>query len=636
MNGYGQNDNNSFQPWNLTSISGAVRIKGNYREQNEAINNFSDFSKNSFFTGGVLLNTRSSVWHPNFLLLDVGGEFNPGTNQQKYIVSPDRSEVLTSKKIDLRATFFSKKVMSLSGFVNYSQNFVNREHLTNIKTNRKQWGASYSFRNKFLPLSINYSNRKWNQKETLTGRITKNDHKSFHGRISKSFPNGGNHELVYSHNNYLNEDYNSVLTINRIDNIYLNNSIFLDPQQNYLFRSRISNLNQKGAIDYSRLQVLEDVSLSLPNDFNLSGNYNYSKFHQEFQEYDQHNVTGRLGHELFLSLSTNVFYQYNSTVHSVFQETNNRAGLNIKYVKNIATGGRLSLSYGFKRHHQNVESDPIPLRIINEEHVLADDQIVLLDKPFVDPSTVLVKDATGAIVYQLNFDYVLIERNEFLEIQRIPGGQIADNENIYIDYTATQVASYNYDADHETFSANISLFNRIIEFYFTTSNQDFKNTEFTDLLTLNKFNQNVYGSRIQFKFFRGGIEFDRYDSDIIPYRKKRYYVQLNGDIIKNLSVSLNGNINDYYFPETQTDQVIANIFGKVIYRINSHTKINFDAGYRSQTGRGIDLDLITARSEVLKIIRNLNMTLGFEMYRRVYVGNRVNFKGIYFQIERIF
>lgn len=633
---FAQNGNGISYPfWQLTSFSGSLNFKGNYRQRDRALRSLSETSDRLFLAGGLLLKSRSYIWHPNFLVLEAEVEFNPGTDQENYLVSPNRSESFTNNKLGFRATFFNQKPVNLSVFANYHQSFINREFLTNIKANNWQWGAASYFRNKFLPISVNFSKVEWEQKEIVTGRTTKTEQENFQTRVSKSFSSRDNHEFVFSHNKFLRQELNLSQTRNTIDNYSLNNNIYLDSRKNYLVRSRITNLDQYGNINYQRLQAFEDLILNLPKRFTLSGNYNYSKIKQESQKYDQESITGRVSHELFESLTSTVIVTHSVLDQTIFKESNNRAGINFNYKKNIPKGV-LSLSYGFQRHHQNVDSNPVSIFVINEEHILSDDQIVLLDKPFVDISSVTVKDITGTIIYRLNLDYVLIDRNNFLEIQRVPGGQIPNDENIFIDYTANQPGSYKFNAEKETFSANISFFNRLVEFYYTNSRQDFKSTEFTEFLVLNQFNQNIYGSRFKIGVLQVGIEFDNYRSNIIPYRKTRYYLQLSGKFTNNLLFSLNGNLSDYYFRDSGRDQVYSNVFGKISYRIRPQTKLNFDFGYRKQAGREIDLDLITARTELNTKVRQLYITLGLEMFRRRYIGDKMNFIGTFFQIERKF
>ncbi|MFH1321655.1 MAG: hypothetical protein ABII90_13515 [Bacteroidota bacterium] len=622
--------------WNLTSLSGEMKIKGLYRELEGVTNSIYNSQHSSHFSGGVLLRTKSYFWHPNFLLLDVDAEYNPETRQELYLIIPDRSETRTLKKLDLRTTLFMQKSITLSAFINYNQNYFNRENLTNMESNSKQWGSVLSYKNKIFPLTVNYLQRKWDQKEIQTGRIFKIEQNNFQSKITKSFATRDKHELSFSRDEYLRQDANSYQVRNTIDNIYLNNDIFFDSKKNHYFKSIISNINQKGEFNFKRFQTFENLSFKLPNNFDFTTNYSFVNIEQISQKSNQSRVKCDIRHKLYSSFNSGIFYEYSNRNHTLYNESNNKAGFNFFYCKKIPLNGKLSLSYKYFRHYHHTNSDPALLQVINEEHVLTDGQVVLLNKAYINPETVVVKDVTGTIIYQLDFDYILIERSNYVEIQRFPGGQIANEAIVYVDYTATQPGSYQYNTNNQFFSAKVLLFGQLIEFYFRTSRQDYINIVQTEYLTLNYFSQNVYGSRIVFGFASGGIEFDNYKSNIIPYQMIRYYINFQKKYKNKLLVSLNGNMRYYQMINEEIKQKYSDISGRIAYNIKSHTKLNLEIGYRNQKGQGIDLDLFTARSEFTTIVRQMFFTVGLEIYRRNYLGEQFDLNGAYFQVARKF
>jgi hypothetical protein len=66
------------------------------------------------------------------------------------------------------------------------------------------------------------------------------------------------------------------------------------------------------------------------------------------------------------------------------------------------------------------------------------------------------------------------------------------------------------------------------------------------------------------------------------------------------------------------------------------TKVNGTVGYRKQIGKDIDLDMVTGTLEYSQVVNKLMYKIGVEMYKRLYLNEQLNFKGIYFQIERRF
>jgi hypothetical protein len=637
--GYGmaQEQPRTFRLWQLTSYTGSVGVNGFYRQQERTVNDIRDYSTFPFITGNLLLNTTSYIGHPNLFLLEVGGEYNPGSSQQTYTVSPDRSEVLTFTRLNLRGTLFSGKPMSLGATFNLGRNFINREYVTSLRTDSRQWGLTYNFTNKILPLTVTYSDRKWDQLELETDRTYRNKQEDLQARVSRSFTRfGDNSELRYVYYTFFREDQNLIQTNTINSQFILNNTFYFDEYKRYMFRSAINTLDQQGNINQKRFQAFETVNFSLPFNLRFTGNYDFINLVQETQSSRQHRVNVGLEHQLFASLRTGINYEYYNTDHTAFKETNTRYGVNLNYIKKIPTGS-LNLGYSYRRHNQNVVSDPNNvLQIIDEPHVLADGQVILLDRPYVDLTTVVVKDVTGAIIYQRDFDYLLFERNEFVEVVRIAGGQIANNSPVLVDYIATQVGSYNFDADFQSFNVSVNLFNHLVELYYNTTIQDYENVEDSEFLTLNYFIRNIYGTRFQLGIFTAGAEWDDYNSTIVPYQKLRFYLRMNGKLGKKILLSLNGDFSDLTLTENNIKQLYASTYGKVVYQIKARSKVNLDLGYRKQVGEQIDLDLITAKLEYNTVFRNLYMKVGVEVYKRNYIDEKLNFRGVYFRIDRRF
>ena len=644
-NSFSQNNPNGFQFWRLTSFSGEARIRGLYREQEVIRGDFIDKQKSSLLSGGALLNTKSFFLHPNFLILDVDASYYPETSRNDFIVVQDQAEVRNLKKLDLTATLFSQKKITLSTFANFDESYQNREYITDLKSNSKQWGGALFYSNKFLPLSADFRKRQWEQKEVETGRKVSIDERVFQSRTSKSFTSRDKHELSYSRNEFINQnvfteqDENLYLIKGTIENTNLNSNIFLDEKRNYSFNSMISNINQQGNINFKRFQALESVALKLPKKFTFNNNYNFFLTRQALNNLSQHSIQSSLAHQLYLSLNTRLFFEHNRMKHTAYREYTNRTGIDIKYVKKIPAGGQLSLSYMYFLWHQNMDSDPTSLQTTNEEYILSDNEITLLKRPDINTASVVVRDATGIITYQINLDYMLIDINSYLQILRIPGGQIANNATVYIDYTSTQSGSFKYDMNNHSFTANVLLFKGKLEVYYRFSAQDLKNLSTTEMPPINYFTQNVLGARLDFGFINGGAEYDDFKSSIIPYRRVRYFINIQKNYHQKIFLTLNGNIQDFQIimPNETLPQKYSDVTGKIAYTIFKQTKINLDLMYRNQRGRGLDLDLLTAGSEITSVIRQLYVTFGVELYRRNFLGmEKINFRGTYISIARRF
>jgi len=624
--------------WQFRSITGEVDLRGQYRQLESQFNDVTENQRSTYLLGGIKLNTSSYLWDENILLIDLNGAYSPETRDEKYITIPDRSEVRTLKKVDLMTTLCNNKPVTLQGFFNFDQNYYNRELLTNVRSNNMQWGGILSLNNKILPVTITYRNQNWDQEETETGRTFNMDQENVQVRASKSFGSRDRTELIYTHNNYLYSYADLHQTHHLTDRVALNNNVYLDAGRRYNLNSRITWYDQDGTTTFRRVEVLEGLSLQLPYQLRLRANFDLYNLKDPIQTWDQKRGMASLQHKLFQSLTTKAYFEYgkvNQIAATLHEETDIRGGVDIRYTKKIPTG-HLNLSYRYYRHHHASDGVTGFLQIINEEQGLTDGELTLLNKPYVEVTTVVVKDGSGTIIYQPNFDYILIDRASYVEIQRVPGGLIPNNSTVFVDYTYRQPGSYSYGSNNNHFSASVLLLNRLVELYYRYSVQDYPRVDQGDLLTLNYYSQNVFGIRMDVGFARAGIEADIYDSNIIPYRMRRYYVDMNWNYKSKLIFTLNGNIRDYRMIADEEDQLYTNVSGKVAYRIRPQMRVSLESGYLNQRGMNINLDLLTARAEFHSAFIKLHLRIGVEMYRRMYQNSEFAFNGGYVQVTRKF
>jgi hypothetical protein len=617
------------------SINGNLRFMGLYRMQKSVIGDVIEDQRSTYYIGGIMLNTTSYFWSPDILYVNLDVEYNPESRDETYLLVPDRSEVRTLKKLDFRTAIFRNKSVNLNVYVNLNQTYFNRELLTNVKSDNKQWGGIFSVYNKFLPLSVSYRQSDWRQDELQTGRVFTMKQNDFTPRITKSFGSNDNNELLYSKSNYLYSYAGSSEVKNLIDRVTLTDNIFFDRDRKYNFNSYATYYKQDGTYQFEKIEANERLLFNLPANLRFTGGYMYNRLTDPTQVLSQNRILGSLNHRLFESLTTNVYVDYSDINQTIYDENNLRAGADVNYTKKIPTG-TLNLSYRYYRSYFDVTGISAPLKIVNEEHTLYDNQTTLLNKPYVDLSTVVVKDQAGIILYQKNFDYILTVRNDYVEIQRIPGGQILNGQSVTVSYTAIQPGSYSYIADNNSFSSSILLFGKLLELYYTRSVQDYKDLVQTEYLRLNYFNQHIAGFRIDLGVAGAGVEYDEYNSNIIPYKRYRYFVDLNISIRSKLLFALNGNLLDYKLIADDVNQIHANVNGKISYLFSHRTRLDFDAGYLRQRGQNIDLDLITSKLELSTSFRQLYLKGGLDMYRRHYLNSDFDFAGTFIEIIRKF
>jgi len=625
--------NKPFQPM---SVTGAVELGGGYRYQAGTTSHIYNIEETPVLYGGFLLNTSSYILNPGVMTLDIGGEYNPEIRRDDQLIIPDRTEARTLKRLEGGVTFFRNKPISLRASAKYTEGFTNRENITNIKTNAFNLGGYLNWSNRFVPLKMTYDQGNWEQIETETGRNYTTFNKRLQTTLSKSFSARDKNKFIYFHRDYQRINALSYETRNISDNFNLNNSIYLDNNQKYYLRSLITGTDQTGTDAFRRILVNENLSFDLPKNLDLIGNYTFSNNIRESQSIKQQNVRAMLRHQLYESLTSSLIYEFNRTTQTYYYERRNKFGINLRYEKKIPGSGRLLISGELNKQPLNHQSESLFLQILDEEHLLRDGELELLDKPNVLISSVLVKDPTGTIIFQEYLDYVLIEQNVYVEIQRVAGGQIPNNSAVLVDYTVAQEGSYEYHVNYMRIHASLMVFNRLVEVYYTRAQQDYSNQVNTEDVTLNYLTQNIYGTKLGYKFASLGMEYEDYFSSITPFTLWRYYFQLHGNVKGKFLYSLNGNYRDYHMLYNDTYQTYADVMGNLAYSISPATRLSLEMGYRKQIGEGIDLDLYTSRLECNLNYRKLFLKAGVEVYRRIRLGEHLDYYNVYVKLVRTF
>ncbi len=644
---YSQNSTNKTTFWKLNYYSGEVTLYGSYWDQVTVRNNNIIDERSQLYSAGLLLNTNSYFYHPNFLLLDFNIGYSPDTGQRYSLVIPNRNETHSLKKLYIKTAFLQRNNLNFNFFINYNENYSNRENLTNIKTKYYTYGGGLNYSNKIAPLFISYNRGKGEQEELQTKRIFKTERNNLDARVTKTFGQYDKNEFRFSHSEYTYDDSfingstnpNSNLIESNITTMSLVNNLFFDTKKNYNLRSRILNDNQIGNINFKRFQVLENLTFKLPKNFKFYSGFNFYDYRSDVQDSRLHSINGSLTHQLYKSLRTSVNLEYNIINNTQFQDKVRRVGFDLFYDKKILWNGHLSLIYKINSNKQNRKSDSRSLTIQNEAQILKDGKIVLLDNQNIISQSVIVRDVTNSIIYHFNLDYILIQRNEFLEIQRVPGGQITNNTTVLIDYEAVQPLSYQFNSINNFLGIRVGLFKNRIDFYANFSKQDYIDIENPENFTLNYFNKNLYGTRFNYKFISGGVEYDNYDSTIIPYRLMRYYLVLQGSINQKLNYLINSEFINYLMIESEGQkQVYYNVSGNIAYHLTAKTRLNLEGTYRKQDGNteGIYLNLLTSKLEFSTIYRQIFITAALELYRRKLINEQLDFNKISLKISRRF
>lgn len=622
--------------WGIQSIGGTIGVKGEYRTQDiERRPSYSDNLKSSLMIGHLALTTKSYFYHPNLISVESQMEYNPGTQKDIYLVIPDRAEVNTGEQVRGLITFLKTQPVTFNGSANFSHLFTNREYTTDVETYNKGFSAGIRYRNTFAPLSITYHKQKTDQTELQTDRRFLTKQQNIMLNSDFSLGSLDKNRFTYTFDDYDRQYFSLVSVRSKISSFQINSNLNFDSTQTRFLNSDIYYSLSKGNFNYDRLQVNESLGLELQNNFSYIGDYQFFNFDQFKTNIKQITIRNQLEHKLFKSLRTYIYYEYINSNQTFSEEITSTGGIGINYNKKIPTG-YFSFSFDFKKRNFNRDNLSPSLTVINEEHTLNNDNVVLLENPYVQKKSIVIKDVTNTIIYQENFDYIIIDRNDFIEIQRIPGGLIPEGSTVSIDYLADAQPTYEYGVDMKNFSTRLTILDNLFEIYFRFAENSYNNIFGRDPAILKSFSQRLYGSRINFNMLSVGIEFDNYNSNIVPYKSLRYFLTLNARLSNNFSVSITGNQRFFELTDENEKQKFQDFAGRLLYNINDRTSFNLETNYRFQKGRGLDLNLSVIKGELKTRYRAIYLSFGIEGYNRKYISESLKYLGTFIRIERKF
>lgn len=585
----------------------------------------------------LLLRTKNYIWHPRFLCIDLEGQYSPSKVSEKYLVTPDQSETRDVRKADIRLQFLPQFKVSLNSYFNYGEMYSIRENLSNIRTKAMNTGSTVMFRHRYLPLSIGYTHTDEDQLEIQNGRRFINKQSSLEANTNQDFGKSYRQSLALSHNNYFRKDFNFYEIANIVDNAHFSNTILFGKNRTSSSAGFLSAVKQTGRDTFTRYQASEMLQLQLTPHLHWRNMAQYFSDRRPRHVLDQTRFGSSLQHQLFESLQTEALYEYNQSQNTTYEQHLQSTSVNLNYKKKVLGQHSVDMSYKYMINRQAWNSGDETIRILNEQLLLKDGEISLLSKFGIDINTLVIKNNTGTIIYQPNFDYLVIPQNEYVQIQRIRGGRIPDNTIVYVDYSAIQSGSYRYTSTNKNYSVALSLFNRTFTVYHRRNIQDYSDLYKTNSLTLNYYHQKIYGVKMEYRSISAGVEYDdNRKNTVLPYLLHRYYLRVQRTIRERIVVFANGSMNDYKQLGTEKNMLYSDLSGSASFSATRRLNFFASVSYMKQQGQRLNLDLLSYQARVNMMIYKMKLSMLYNHYDRSIFAERIRYNSINLEISRKF
>jgi len=626
----------SIGPWKIHDIQGSLLFESGYRMQEGTLKNgFYNKSETYLLRGSLKSNVNTYIWHPGFLQLNMDLIFNPDFHKDNYLVTPDKTESTNEERINLFAYILNQKPFNMTVFFNKGLTYTMRDFGSSIRTNTIGYGGAFNAINLILPININFSKTRSIESELLSGRYYKYDRLNLLAQTSKVLFGKLDNKLSASYDDVNSDNAGLSILKNQITELRSDNSFLFNLGEQNAITSNFSYYDQKGNIKQN--QFLENIHFryNLPENFILNCNYIFNQVKNDSIGSLRHVAEGKLENLLYLSLHSYGYYQYFNAEQFSSKEHRHLVGAGFNYNKLIPYG-KLFIDYEFrydKNSREMANSDNV---IRNEEVTLDDTKDILLKFPLVRESSIIVKDKSLSVIYQKNLDYSIVRHGDFFEIRRIPGGLIPKSATVLVDYISVNPTNYNYVMNAHNLAVKLQFFDRFVEIYSRFYINQFNNVTTTTNNVINPIDQKTFGLQLSYNSFNGGLEFESYQSSIMPYSSGRLFLKYSDNLMSNMVLSLTTNYQDYYYTETKEENRMLDLSSRLAYRLGGRTSINFEGSYVNQTVRDIYMGYVNIKAEYTMNISQIELTAGFDSFNRLMDKEKINWTSIYFKVERRF
>ncbi len=196
---------------------------------------------------------------------------------------------------------------------------------------------------------------------------------------------------------------------------------------------------------------------------NLQSNYTFIHSRQDSDDVrsDQTSLEGRLTHLLYENLTTDIggktqFYNYEGGKENAYI-----GFLDFAYTRPFPKG-TLNLNAGWEYQYtdRSGSGDAIA-QVTNEVHLLSTGVETYLDNYGVDRESIIVTNSSGTTVYIENIDYAIEEIDNYIRIERLPFGSIADPQAVAVSYRYSVDSNYDDGLMTQSYGVNFDIFQNL-------------------------------------------------------------------------------------------------------------------------------------------------------------------------------
>ncbi len=588
-------------------ISGYVEYTWRDRrlDQNTKVGGSETKSSEQIAEQNIKFETEGYIYHPNFVEFTLAGLF--GLLQQDFEDEFDgrrrqSNDDGTVTEFDLNASFFRRKKYPGSVFLRRHRSLVARPFQSSLETTTTGYGFNWQYINDKTPTTVQFSDMEV-LLDPLNSREANGIQKTTEFRIDTAyqFSLRNSLKLTYESRVQTEEPFKLDFTT---DEITLSHRLDLGKKGNALLESELNYYDQRGTFDIKRFRWRE--MLRLKHTERLSSWYRFELIDRtQGALFGVAPITERSW--LFTGLIEHQLYDSLVSQFSGFAQNQNYGdGVTVRRYGSQANfdyrkknrWGKLHASFrdGFRR--ETWRGGRRELETLDERGVFHDPEPVRLSNPTVQQASLFVTAEDRTTLYIQGRDYTVRLIGDYLELERIPTGRIADGETVLIDYIYHTGGDLILETINHDFSIREDMNNGFSPYYrFRYQDQKLR-PELSSGITPD----NIIGHIGGLEYRKGPIrltgEYEDHDSSISPFRALRLSADWTHRFDNGITPSFKARWSDvrHGFPNERTRRFLT-LEGRYRHVVNRTLILETSLVYRNQQdsqGRddeGLDFDL---------------------------------------------
>jgi hypothetical protein len=467
---------------------------------------------------------RGYAYHPRFLTYSA--QVRLGLSQQwlRRDSDGDRSSSFDNDELlgyDLRLDFFKDHPLSASVFARRDERILMGLFVDRYLVRTEAHGGTLRWKNDIAPMNLSVTRSKveefgFNSRSTtLTDTLEYNLRHDI-GRRSRTD--------VQARVQSIDRDFEADTFRGRVEReteldtrtIQATNRLNLDAQGRSTLRSTLRYHQQRNAQDLTTLYWQE--RLQLQHSRNLRSYAEASFLRNDYSD-GRRNDTYRaeigVDHQLYESLRTHFDIHGRRTVAQVTEEDRYGATAQLQYRKKTGLG---VFSAGFSKTLDQVErtggaaSDDI----LDEALTLFIAVPTFLSRGDVIAPSIVVTDVTNTIIYTEGFDYELVRQGRRTGLRVVPGGLLADGDQVLVDYRIEVDGDASYIADDQTIYLRHDFERGIkgLSLYAQRHDLRARRIDAADDFGIVEFTDQMVGLRQEWRQFAFVSEYQEFDDDL--------------------------------------------------------------------------------------------------------------------------